>query len=261
MRLFEGAETGKRPLTRRRMAAPLPSGEGRWLSACAPAHHASGFPSPNGRGWPAPHAFTSGRGSGEGSLPLVPNHLLPDPSNFDCLDLRAGAFTTAGPQRGRDGALIRSRTSTTFSPGEKEIRVWSPPRTVTISLSPGRGGTAGRWVRVFSRRAASGELFSELPNQDTSLQSCADFRQTCQVRFAARSTRHASTSTATDFWSSRTDKTSRNCLLLRTRIPSRPSSGPALTRTQSPHFRNGIGFNPRRRWQSFGAQPRFPRRG
>ena len=31
--------------------------------------HASCFPSPRGRGWPVPRAFTSGRGSGEGSIP------------------------------------------------------------------------------------------------------------------------------------------------------------------------------------------------
>ena len=63
----------------------------------------------------------------------------------------------------------------------------------------------------------------------------------------ARSTSHASTSTTADFWTSSTDSTRRNRFLLRTNIPSMPSSGPRLIRTQSPHFRNG--------WGSTCAQP------
>ena len=47
---------------------PLPDGRGKKPSRAVapPTPH---LPSPGGRGWTAPRAFPSGRGTGEGSLP------------------------------------------------------------------------------------------------------------------------------------------------------------------------------------------------
>jgi len=47
-----------------------------------------------GKGWTAPHDFTSGRGTGEGLLSAVSRTLFPDLSNYDCLPGRAGGLPT-----------------------------------------------------------------------------------------------------------------------------------------------------------------------
>jgi hypothetical protein len=72
-----GLTAGKRPLTRPRPSATLsPRERGKVVAPAGPPQIA--FSLSGGRGWTAPRAFTSGRGTGEGSLPGQPTVIPED---------------------------------------------------------------------------------------------------------------------------------------------------------------------------------------
>src|SRR5208337_4969913 len=80
----------------------------------------------SGRGWTAPRAFTSGRGTGEGSFPNARDparNLIPELSNLDCLPGRAG-----GSSNGLE-----------FQPSPPWARGWTAACVFTIGGGPGIG--------------------------------------------------------------------------------------------------------------------------
>ena len=88
------ATVGKRPLTRPRPSATLSPREREKAIARRSAPNTA-FALSQGRGWTAPRAFPSGRGTGEGSLP-DPAPLLRSMSNSCCLPAPPGSHNGLG---------------------------------------------------------------------------------------------------------------------------------------------------------------------